>query len=211
MNEQNGERWMEKIGPFTRHRFHSSRLKEKTALLVIDIQRFFIDKDGGVCLPGGREMVTNTRTLLEAFRGSGLPVVFTRHEDRAGDIHGAMGRWWGRLMEPGDPRLEIVSELEPLMGERVIRKNQYSAFHRTDLSEHLRREGVKGVVVCGVMTHFCCETTARDAFMENFDVTIAVDAMASSCEELHIAALMTLADGFAAPALSRSIAEAVRS
>ena len=121
-----------------------------------------------------------------------------------------MGRWWGSLLLPGDPQLEIVSSLEPRVGEKVIRKNLYSAFRRTGLADTLRSDSVRGVVVSGVMTHLCCETTARDAFMEDFDVTCAVDAMASSSEELHLAALKTLSNGFAVPALTAAIVGALK-
>jgi isochorismate hydrolase len=112
-------------------------------------------------------------------------------------------------MEPGDPQHEIVETLSPLPGETVIRKNQYSAFHRTGLADLLREDDVRGVVVAGVMTHLCCETSARDAFMEDLDVTLAVDAMASSCEELHLSALRTLVNGFAVAATAAEISAAL--
>jgi len=201
--------WMEDLAGYARRAFDPGRLAARTALLVIDMQRYFIDEDGDAYLSDSRAAVSRVRELLQTFRGAKLPVVFTRHEDRSGDVGGAMGRWWGNIMEPGDPQHEIVTAVAPLPGETVIRKNQYSAFHRTGLSERLRKDGVRGVVVSGVMTHLCCETTARSAFMEDLDVTLAVDAMASSREELHLAALRTLVNGFAVAATTADICAAL--
>jgi nicotinamidase-related amidase len=211
MTERHGraEEWMESLAPYSRHTFTAERLDRRTALIVVDMQRYFIDPAGDAYLPDGRAAVPRVKALLESFREAGLPVVFTRHEERPGDRDGAMGRWWGSIMEPGDPQLEIVPDLAPRPGEIVIRKHQYSAFHRTGLSALLRERGVRAVVVAGVMTHLCCETTARDAFMEDLDVILAVDAMATSCEELHLAALKTLVNGFAVPALAGRIAAAL--
>jgi len=201
--------WMEDLAGYARRAFDPGRLAVRTALLVIDMQRYFIDEEGDAYLSDSRTAVPRVQELLQAFRRAKLPVIFTRHEDRAGDVDGAMGRWWGSIMEPGDPQHEIVGAVAPLPDETVIRKNQYSAFHDTGLADILRRDEVRGVVVTGVMTHLCCETSARDAFMEDLDVTLAVDAMASSCEELHLAALRTLVNGFAVAATTAAIRAAL--
>ena len=201
--------WMKELTGYARRAFDPGRLDVRTALLVIDMQRYFIDSNGDAYLPDSRAALPRVRELLLAFRAAMLPVIFTRHEDRAGDENGAMGRWWGSIMEPGDPQHEIVDAVEPLPEETVIRKHQYSAFHRTGLSDRLRGDDVRGVVVSGVMTHLCCETSARDAFMEDLDVTLAVDAMATSCEELHLAALRTLVNGFAVAATTAEICAAL--
>ncbi len=200
---------MDAIGPYRRRDFAPTRLAQPTALLVIDMQKYFIDRQGDAYLPLGRAALPHVQALIEAFRNARLPVVFTRHEDRAGDDNGAMGRWWGSIMEPDDPQLDLVPEVAPLAGELVIHKNQYSAFRETELRASLNDNNLRGVVICGVMTHLCCETTARDAFMDDLDVTLAVDAMGSSSEELHLAALKTLVNGFAVAAPSRAICDAL--
>ncbi|RLA86221.1 MAG: hypothetical protein DRG31_00820 [Deltaproteobacteria bacterium] len=91
----------------------------------------------------------------------------------------------------------IMGELGPREGERIIPKRRYSAFYRTPLEEHLRGLGVQDLVICGVMTNLCCETTARDAFIRDFRVFFVHDATATSAKELHLASLMNLAYGFA--------------
>lgn len=76
-------------------------------------------------------------------------------------------------------------------------KHTYSAFQNTDLESHLNENGRTEVIVTGVMTNCCCETTARDAFVKGFRVFFSSDATATSDEDLHISSLKTLAFGFA--------------
>jgi len=106
-------------------------------------------------------------------------------------------KWWGELIIEGSFDDRIMGELAPLEGEKIIRKRRYSVFYKTDLEEHLRKEGVEDLVICGVMTNLCCETTARDAFMRDFRVFFIEDATATVNPELHLATLMNLAYGFA--------------
>jgi isochorismate hydrolase len=79
----------------------------------------------------------------------------------------------------------------------VIRKTQYSAFFETDLDQILKKLKVSNILITGVLTHLCCETTAREAFMRNYDVFFVTDATASDKQQLHAASLRTLSDGFA--------------
>lgn len=79
----------------------------------------------------------------------------------------------------------------------MVEKNTYSAFRNTRLEEKLLEMGAKEVIVTGVMTNLCCETTAREAFVRGFRVFFSADATATSDSELHEAALKNLAYGFA--------------
>ena len=95
-----------------------------------------------------------------------------------------------------NPLSEISPEIEFSTGD-VIQKSQYDAFFGTTLEGLLRRKVVDQVVISGVMTHLCCETTARSAFMRGFEVFFLVDGTATYNEEFHRAALLNLAHGFA--------------
>jgi nicotinamidase-related amidase len=90
--------------------------------------------------------------------------------------------------------------------EILTKKGQYSAFQGTRLESLLKQLRVTSTVICGVMTHLCCETTSRDAFMRGFDVIFTVDATATLDEVLHVSSLRGLAHGFASPALARDVA-----
>ncbi len=104
----------------------------------------------------------------------------------------------------------LDSRVTPMEGEKVVRKSQYSAFIGTGLERTLRRWRIERVLITGVMSHLCCESTARDAFMRGFDVFIAVDGTASRNHDLHISSLKTLADGFAIPITTEEVVASLK-
>ena len=93
----------------------------------------------------------------------------------------------------GTPPWELLDALDVRDGDPVLDKTRYSAFYGTWLEAHLRRTGVRDLVLCGVMTSCCIETTARDAFMRDFRVFVAADATATATAELHVASLRSMA------------------
>ncbi len=170
---------------------------ECAALLVIDMQEYFLNQKSHACLPAGAAISQNVAALISAFRARGLPVIFTRHAVAEGEDAGSMARWWGDVIREGSPMARVVPELAPAQDEDVLRKTQYDAFYGTDLEKILREKGVRRLAICGVMTDLCCETTARSAFVRGFDVFFCADGTATINESLHISALRTLAHGFA--------------
>ncbi|MFC1540391.1 cysteine hydrolase, partial [Gemmatimonadota bacterium] len=84
-------------------------------------------------------------------------------------------------------------------------KNTYDAFLDTPLQLVLEEKGIEQVLVTGVLTHMCCETTARSAFCRGFEVYVAVDAMASKSEEHHLGSLHSMADSVAVMMSTREI------
>ncbi|MCI0497751.1 MAG: isochorismatase family protein [Thermoplasmata archaeon] len=167
----------------------------RAALLVIDMQRYFVDGRGHSFVPSAPAIVPGIARLAEAFERAGRPVVRTRHVNTPGDA-GLMGDWWGEVLSPDDPGSVIVPELT---GREELVKCRYDAFHGTGLEAMLRARGAAQVVVTGVLTHLCCETTARAAFTRDLAVFFAVDGTATYNEELHIGSLRALAHGFATP------------
>jgi len=111
-----------------------------------------------------------------------------------------MGEWWRDLIDRDDPLSQITARL-PVGDAPVIEKMQYDAFYHTSLNEALHARGVTDVVICGVMTHLCCETTARSAFMRGYEVLFAVDGTATYNRDYHQASLLNLLHGFAVPVL----------
>lgn len=155
----------------------------RTALLVIDVQREYFDRDGPAYVPAGAAALPQILRLVDEFRAHELPVVFVQH------LHRADGSDVGRMAdfaapdEPdsfieGTPRVALLDELG--VGDRdiVVRKRRYNAFHGTDLDSILRTLGVRAVVITGLMTSFCCETTARDAHGRDYEVFFVADANA---------------------------------
>jgi nicotinamidase-related amidase len=179
-----------------------------SALLVIDLQRYFFEPESSSFLAGAATILPYVRALIGAFRGASRPVIFTRHLHRREGPEDQMRRWWGgKLPWEGDPLSELVGAILPAQGEPVITKDRYSAFEGTSLEPMLREKGVDTVVLCGVMTNLCVETTARHAFLREFQPVIVGDACAGKTAEHHQASLLNLSYGFAFVESTPSIIE----
>ncbi|MFC1628181.1 cysteine hydrolase family protein, partial [Gemmatimonadota bacterium] len=142
-------------------------------------------------------VIPNLKQLLEFWRTAGSPVIFTRHGHEGEHDLGMLGRFFSDYIRVDEPEAGIISELSPLDQETVIGKKTYDAFLDTPLNSILSARGVDQVLVTGVLTHMCCETTARSAFCRGFEVFVAIDAMASSSEERHLGSLLSMADSVA--------------
>ena len=160
-----------------------------SALLVIDVQNYFSSM--------AHPILPNLLQTIQLCRRASIPVIFTRHSHTGSD-GGMLAEWWnGDLIMDGTAEAELMPELERLPEDMVVGKNTYSAFRNTRLEEQLREMGVEEVIVTGVMTNLCCETTTREAFIRGFRVFFSTDATATSDLELHEATLKNLAYGFA--------------
>jgi len=188
--------WLDRIRPYNRHQMRLN--VAASALLVIDMQQFFLDPASPTFTRGGVAILPTVKRLLGAFRRAGRPVIFTRHVHHPADLDsGIMGWWWeGKCLE-GSRESEIHPELTPMPGEKVVFKHRYSAFYNTDLETVLRCLRVEDIVVSGVMTNLCCESTARDAYYRDYRVFFPADGTGSVSEEMHVASLLNLAFGFA--------------
>lgn len=170
-----------------------------SALLVLDMQRYFLERSSHAYIPSAQAIIEGVRGMTEAYFTGNLPVIITRHLNSPQNAN-LMGRWWRELISEEDPLSEIIPEMN-FPGAIVIQKSQYDAFYKTGLEGILREKGVRQVVICGVMTHLCCETTARSAFIRGFEVFFPIDGTATYREELHRASLLNLSHGFAVPVL----------
>lgn len=182
-----------------RHAAQAFRFAE-AALLVLDLQLYFADPASHAFVPSLPAIRPGLIRLARAFRQAGRPVITTRHGNTPGGA-GLMGRWWKDLLTPGDPGFQLCPEWEELSGIRLD-KTQYDAFWQTGLESLLRRRGVRQLVLTGVLTHLCVETTARSAFCRGFEVFLVVDGTATYTRDFHRASLMNLAHGFAVPVLA---------
>jgi nicotinamidase-related amidase len=188
--------WLERIRPYNQHEMRLNAAA--SALLVIDMQRFFLDPASPTFACGGVAAIPTVKRLIDAFRRAGRPVIFSRHVHHPDHVDsGIMGWWWEGMCLEGSPDSEINPELKPMPGEKVVFKHRYSAFYDTDLETVLRCLKVEDLIVSGVMTNLCCESTARDAYYRDYRVFFPADANGSIDEEMHLASLLNLAFGFA--------------
>lgn len=178
--------------------------RERAALLVLDMQDYFLNEESHAFIPSAQAILPNIQMLIDAFSAADRPIIFTRHIDADADT-GMMSRWWRDVIRADSPDSAIISVLDTATGS-ILSKTQYDAFYNTSLEETLRGRGVEQVVITGVHTHLCCETTARSAFMRGFEVFFCVDGTATYTEEVHRASLLNLSHGFSLPVLCAEIA-----
>lgn len=167
----------------------------QSALLVLDMQRYFLEPAGHAFIPSAPAIIPGLVHLVQAFAARNLPVFFTRHTNSPHNA-GQMAVWWRDLIAPESLESAIPSQFD-ITCAQVIEKHHYDAFLDSPLEAGLASRQVKQVVIAGVMTHLCCETTARSAFMRNYQVFFLVDGTATYNRQFHQASLLNLAHGFA--------------
>ena len=205
LDEKTAE-WLERIAPFNNHPMKLNR--GAAALMVIDMQNFFLDPESPTFTCGGGAILSKVAGLISAFREAGRPVIFTKHVHHPDKLDvGIMGWWWEGMCVEGSPESEIAPEVAPEPGEKVIQKHRYSSFYNTDLETILRCLSIEDLAICGIMTNMCCESTARDAYYRDYRVFFPADATGSVCEEMHLGSLRNLAFGFAHITTAQEIIE----
>lgn len=182
--------------------------RDRTALIVIDMQRDFLEPGGfGAALGNDvarlQAIIPATRMLLEAARSARIPVIHTR-ETHAPDLSdcppakrlrgspalriGDQGPM-GRILIRGEPGAEIVASLAPAAGEIVIDKPGKGAFYATPLARILEERGITHLLLAGVTTEVCVQTTMREANDRGFDCLLIEDATDSYFPEFKAAAV----------------------
>jgi nicotinamidase-related amidase len=188
--------WLDRIGPFNQHTMKLAW--DKSALMVVDMQKFFLDPQSPTFTCGGPAILPNLKRLIAKYRQNERPIIYTKHVHHPDHLDsGIMGWWWEGMCIEGSPESEIHSDLTPLASEKVILKHRYSAFYNTDLETILRCLKIEDLVISGVMTNMCVESTARDAYYRDYRVFIPADGTGSINEEMHLASLLNLSFGFA--------------
>jgi nicotinamidase-related amidase len=181
---------------------------DRTALVIIDMQRDFLEP-GGFGETLGNDVsrlaaaVEPCRAVLEAARRRGLLVIHTRegHRPDLSDAPpakvergapslriGAPGPM-GRILVRGEPGHEIIAALYPAPGEPVIDKPGKGAFYQTELELMLRNRNIENLLVCGVTTEVCVNTTVREANDRGYRCIVLGDCCASYFPEFHAAGL----------------------
>lgn len=199
--------WLRRISRVTRSRPHLTPDPARCALLVIDMLNYFARPGDRGYLPAAEAILPRISELAAGWREAGGLVVFTRHCHEGKHDLGMLGRFWTDHIRCGFPEADIVEELAPCEQDLVVRKTTYDAFYGTRLEMELGKRKLDQVLVTGVLTQLCCETTARSAFVRGFEVYVAADGTASSREDLHTGALCSLASGVAVVMSCREVLE----
>ena len=175
----------------------------ETALLVVDMQNAFCHQEGtlglgGVDLAPLQATIPRVRRLVGLCRGLGIPDVWSRQihypVDRARDAHKILPHTLRRprvACQPGSWDADFVDEFKDLLrpDTEIVDKHKWSCFYGTRLEPLLRILGARLLIVCGTTTNLCIDTTVRDAYMRDYDVVVARDAVGGVDAAWHEAAL----------------------
>lgn len=174
-----------------------------TALLIIDMQNDFIADEGLIAREGrdvsqAKEMATHLPELIKTARAAGVFVVFVRnvytsdHNFYLSDVwleQAARKRAGGYtrlpVCEAGSWGGDFYGEVRPQTHDPIVTKHRYSAFYNTDLETILRANGIRTVVLTGVVTNVCVETSAREAFVRDYYVVVVRDGTAAYVQADH--------------------------
>ena len=187
------------------------------ALIVVDVQNDFVSPEGSAAKRGDNvgaamAMIPNLTRLIDQARKVGLTIVYIRttHSDwtdtpswiyrtsQKSGLNTCRERTWGA---------EFYDGIAPLPSERVVIKHRYSAFINTDLNTVLKARGIQSILVCGVATNVCVETTARDGYMYDYYVTMIDDCSAAYDAKLHMGTLENMRRHFGLVASTNQIIE----
>ncbi len=169
-------------------------IKGNAALLVIDMQYDFLDKDAPVHCIGGMEMVPKVRQLIDSCKKVGIPVIFTQ------EVHRPSGIDMGRELDGNEPDhcligsrgVRIHQDLTPAEDDYLVPKARYDAFLGTDLPFLLNGLGVNAgdtLIICGVATNVCVHYTSAGAHQRDYHIKVVGDCCAGASLAAHEAAL----------------------
>jgi nicotinamidase-related amidase len=199
----------------------------RTALVVVDMQRGFLDAGEAMQVPPAREIVPAIQKLLSVFRLKRLPVVFTEfvYSESAPVLIGSLHPEH-RPAPPGAPRgfglpsssclegtpsAETVPDLAPRPGEIVVRKRGYDAFAGTSLDTALRARSVTSLVVTGTMTDICVLATVTAALHREYRVPVVEDGVATLWPEIQRASLDIIGRAYGRVVTAKEVVDQVSS
>lgn len=189
---------------------------KRPAVLVVDVTYDFcgdrsepilesIQRWPNSCGEAAWTAIPKIRTLLDAARARGVPVLYSRNDYRPDGWDFGSWRWKAGRMDESKPRpvgdpaakpnmdgAAIVAEIAPDTQDLVVKKLKPSAFHGTPLADHLTLLNVDSLIVCGVSTSGCVRATVIDAFSRNYKVALAVDCCFDRSEVSHAINLMDM-------------------
>ncbi len=139
-----------------------TQAREETALIVVDVQQGLVD---WLAAERRASFLATLSSLLARAREAGVPVVYIRHNDE--DLVTGTSQW------------EVAGEIAPRAGEPIVEKTFRDAFRETNLEDVLQRLNAKRLVVCGMQTEYCVDSTVREAERRGYRVTLIGDGTAT--------------------------------
>ncbi len=186
---------------------HITLKRDKISMIVVDMQNGFLDDEGsmgktGMDISELKKTVEPVCSLVEACHSAGIPIIFTRMVQRADfkdaglrlerrpalkDVSSLVAGTWDADL---DPRMDAHIE------DYILDKTRYSSFYNTNLEVILRGLAVDTLIICGVTTEICVESTIRDAYFRDYKILVPEDAVAAMDLARHQGTLLTIQYGF---------------
>lgn len=184
---------LEEFLAMTKSKNREGYIMNKYALLVIDVQNYFFDKNSQAYLPDSVKIIPKINNLIKFARNNKWPVTYTSHtaSSKPGNL---MATRWEHL--PSGWESELYNKLDIAQDSHKLKKEHFSAFFKTRLDSLFKKEKINHLIICGVMTHLCVDTTVRHGFMLGYRATIIIDACCSKNSDYHKAAILALKHGF---------------
>jgi len=195
----------------------------RTALLVVDMQRAFVEPGQAMEVPPARDVIPRIQELLTIFREKRLPVIFTEFTYSpaapllVGELHpehrpAAPGAVTGFGLPSsacleGEDNARVIPELAPRADELVVRKHYYDAFNGTVLDGALRARGIRTLVVVGTMTDICVLGTVVGGFNREYRLIVVEDGVATLWPEIHRATLDIMRRAYARVLSAKELAD----
>ena len=169
------------------------RMDKRTALIMIDMQRAYLEPESPVCIPGAKETVPACAELIRACRERKIPVIFVArcYRDDGSDVEHPRLEGWLKAGRPvsvsaqGILSGQFPEEFGVKQDDCIVVKPRFSAFFGTELDSLLRRLGVDSLLMAGTTTPNCIRTTAYDAIALEYNVAVASDCTSSATEEIQ--------------------------
>lgn len=167
---------------------------QSAALLILDMQNNFLSPVSHAFIPSSSTIIPPIQTLIKHFSENDRPIFFTKHTN-AESFSDPMHNWWHHDIQRDSDAAKISSQLWHFTYP-VIEKHAYNAFHNTKMHALLSAAHVLDLVIVGVMSHLCCESTARVGFQLGYRIWVPMDTTASYTEAFHLGTLRALTHGF---------------
>lgn len=182
------------------------KIKFKTnssALIILDMQQYFSSINSKAFLPSIPSIIPRINKLIDYFHLNNLIVIFTKHIDKLNE-NNMMLKWWKGYIDKDNPLSQLDNNLNT-NNSIIIEKNTYDAFYNTDLENILKSNSIKQIIITGVVTHLCVETTIRNAFIRNYEVILPIDCTADYNYQISLNSILNLGHGFCHITLSDNL------
>ena len=171
----------------------------RTAVVAVDLQKECVAKNGAWPIHNAQQVLTNAQKVIAASRDAGLPIIYTKQWL---DPHGADAQRYEKLgvdnrpfrSVAGSPMAEICDEVAPRESDPIVHKQRWSAFFNSNLELILNKRDIRHLIMFGVWTEACFETTVWDAIWRDYRISIVKDACGTASPLMHMTAILDLAN-----------------